>query len=220
MWKNESIAIDKNYVLFSYNEESICPMCKHAINPERLKLYGYYDDASNTCVSMMYLCHGCCNTFVAKYRIVDTGIAKLQYCGPSTHEDRKFDDRILALSPRFVKIYNQAKAAEEDNLDEICGMGYRKALEFLVKDFLCNQTPNDTEEIKSMMLGKVISTKITDDAIRITASRCAWLGNDQTHYVQKFEECDLKMLKDLLEATVHWIAMKLITEEAAKIDKR
>lgn len=220
MWKNESIAIDKDYVLFSYNEESICPMCKHAIKPERLKLYGYYDDAANTCVSMMYLCTACYNTFVVKYLVFSDRSTKRQYCGPSTHEDRKFDDRILALSPRFVKIYNQAKAAEEDNLDEICGVGYRKALEFLVKDFLCHQAPDEAEEIKSMMLGKAISTKVLDADIKTVASRCAWLGNDQTHYVQKFEECDLKMLKDLLEATVHWIAMKLITGEAAKIDKR
>ena len=220
MWKEESIIIDRKYEVLAYNEESICPMCKHAINPERLKVYGYHDDAARKCVSMMYLCTACCNTFVVKYIIGDDGSPWRQYCGPSKHEDRKFDDRISALSPQFVKIYNQAKAAEEDGLDEICGIGYRKALEFLVKDFLCRQYPDDTEDIKTMMLGKAISTKISDPDVKIVASRCAWLGNDQTHYVQKFGEYDLRMLKDLLDAVVYWIAIRLITDEAANIDKR
>ena len=220
MWINELADIDGDCVSFSYNEESICPICKRAIKPERLTLYGYRDNEAHKCVSMMYLCHGCCNTFVAKYRIINGGIARLQYCGPSKFAKQEFNERISAISPQFVKIYNQSKAAEEHGLDEICGIGYRKALEFLVKDYLCHQYPDDTEEIKSMMLGKAISTKIVDPAIQTLASRCAWLGNDQTHYVQKFGEYDLKMLKELLEAVVHSISIKLITDEAANIDKR
>lgn len=220
MCKNASVIIDKNYEPFDYDEVSICPMCKRAIDPELLGMYGYRDETAQKCVSMTYLCHGCWNTFVAKYIIYDDYLARLQYCGPSTRKKRNFDDRISDLSPSFVRIYNEAKAAEEYGLLEICGLGYRKALEFLVKDYLCHQYPEDTEEIKSMLLGKVISTKIPDDNIRTVASRCAWLCNDQAHYVQKFEEYDLKMLKDLLDAVVYWISIQLITSEAAHIDKR
>lgn len=220
MWKEESIIIDRKYEVLAYNEESICPMCKHAISPKRLIAYGYLDDATRKCVSMMYLCTACYNTFVVKYIIGDDGSTWRQYCGPSTRKKRNFDDRISDLSPSFVRIYNDAKAAEEYGLLEICGLGYRKALEFLVKDYLCHQYPEDTEEIKSMLLGKVISTKIPDDNIKTVASRCAWLCNDQAHYVQKFEEYDLKMLKDLLDAVVYWISIQLITSEAAHIDKR
>lgn len=40
----------------------------------------------------------------------------------------------MQVSPQFVEIYNQAKAAESFQLDQITGLGLRKALEFLIKD--------------------------------------------------------------------------------------
>ena len=36
----------------------------------------------------------------------------------------------------FLTIYNQSLSAEDNNLDQIAGIGYRKALEFLIKDYL------------------------------------------------------------------------------------
>lgn len=220
MKRNDVVTIDGRSQRIAYVEVSECPICKRSIKPELLKTYGYSDNSSHKYVSMMYLCHGCFNTFLAKYYVDADNSAELQYCGPSEHEDRKFDERISEISPQFVKIYNQAKSAEEYGLDEICGIGYRKSLEFLVKDYLCHKNPEDSEQIKTMMLGQVISTKIADDDIKATASRCAWLGNDQTHYVQKFEEYDLDMLKKLLDAVVYWVSMKLMTEVALEIDKR
>ena len=56
--------------------------------------------------------------------------------------------KIKEISPSFVVVYTQASFSEQMNLKEICGMAYRKALEFLVKDFLIhkslklNLTPN------------------------------------------------------------------------------
>lgn len=49
-------------------------------------------------------------------------------------KDIVFSDIINEISPGFVKIYNQAHEAEIRLLDDIVGGGYRKALEFLIKD--------------------------------------------------------------------------------------
>lgn len=45
-----------------------------------------------------------------------------------------FDKKIDEISPKFNEIYKQALAAEVSNLNEIAGLGYRKSLEFLIKD--------------------------------------------------------------------------------------
>lgn len=46
---------------------------------------------------------------------------------------RTFSNIISELSPNFCEIYNQAYIAEQTNLMQICGTGYRKSLEFLIK---------------------------------------------------------------------------------------
>lgn len=50
-----------------------------------------------------------------------------------------------AISPRFVTIYEQAMRAAQMGYDELVGMGYRKALEFLIKDYLIGKQTYDIE---------------------------------------------------------------------------
>lgn len=211
-----------------YPEPSECPICKHAIKPEELHLQEYKDEYDNWFITGLYLCRHCYKTFTALYscKLLKTSSgsriynAKLEYCGPSRFEKRQFEDKMNKVSPRFVEVYNQAKAAEEYGLTQICGIGYRKALEFLIKDYLIYKTPDQAETIKGMNLGRCISDMISDEDIKMAASRCVWLGNDQTHYIQRFEEFDLDVLKTLLEATIYWVSMKFATEFAASIEPR
>ena len=109
-------------------------------------------------------------------------------------------------------IYNQAFAAEQQNLTEICGVGYRKALEFLIKDFAIKNTPDKKEEIEKKLLGKCIADYIDDNRIKSVAKRAVWLGNDETHYVRKWEGKNLSDMKKLIDLTQHWIEMVALTE--------
>ncbi|CAM4463867.1 DUF4145 domain-containing protein [Paenibacillus xylanexedens] len=117
----------------------------------------------------------------------------------------------MDLSPNFIKIYNQAAAAELGELTEICGAGYRKSLEFLIKDYLIHLEPQKEVEIQSKLLGHCISG-ITDHDIKTCAQRATWLGNDETHYIRKWEDKDLNDLKILIDLTVNWITNKLLME--------
>jgi hypothetical protein len=45
------------------------------------------------------------------------------------------------------------------------------------------------------------------------AERATWLGNDETHYVRKWEDKDINDLKILIKVTLHWIEMELLTEQ-------
>ena len=92
---------------------------------------------------------------------------------------------------------------------QICGVGYRKALEFLIKDYLIKKIPRDEEIIKKKLLKDCIKDHIDSTKIKTIAEKAAWLGNDETHYVRKWEDKDLTDLKNLINITVHYILMEL-----------
>lgn len=64
---------------------------------------------------------------------------------------------------KFIKTYRQSLVAESSGLDELAGMGYRKAIEYLVKDWDIQYHPDKKDEIESSWLGKVVSQYYTGD---------------------------------------------------------
>jgi len=98
---------------------------------------------------------------------------------------------------RFIKTYLQSLVSENMGLDEIAGMGYRKAIEYLVKDWAIKNVPADKEKIKQLWLGQVISNYYDDD-LKDILERATWLGNDQAHYNKLFEEYEIADLKELI----------------------
>jgi hypothetical protein len=67
-----------------------------------------------------------------------------------------------------------------------------------------------------MQLGNCIAEYVKNDRISQTAARATWLGNDETHYVRKWEDKDVKDLKNLIGLTVRWIEMEQMTDDAIK----
>lgn len=63
-----------------------------------------------------------------------------------------------------------------------------------------------------MQLGNCIKSYVDDSRIKTVAQRAVWLGNDETHYIRKWEGKNLNDLKKLIELTVHWIEMERLTE--------
>lgn len=117
-----------------------------------------------------------------------------------------FGETINSISPGFVKIYNESFSAEQMSLMEVCGVGYRKALEFLIKDYVLEgKDQKVVESIKRMQLAQCIETYVTDMNVKNVSKRAVWLGNDETHYVRKWEEKDVQDLKGLIRLTVRWI---------------
>ncbi len=99
-------------------------------------------------------------------------------------------------------------------------MGYRKALEHLIKDFAIRIHPESKQKIEDAPLSQCINNYVHSDKLVATALRCAWLGNDYAHYLKKFTDHDLENLKAFLDATVYWVSMELITEEALQLSPR
>lgn len=124
-----------------------------------------------------------------------------------------FSQELMDLSPQFVKVYKQACESEFLNLDELAGMGYRKALEFVIKNFAISVHPTQEAEIKIKLLAQCIRDYINDQNIKSCAERAAWLGNDETHYIRKWKNYDLDDLKILLRLTVNFIENDLLAKK-------
>lgn len=103
-------------------------------------------------------------------------------------------------------------------MDEIAGLGYRKALEFLVKDYCIYRSPSDAEAIKSEFLSRCIKTRIDNEKIKTLAERAVWIGNDETHYIRKQEAHDIEDMKQFIQAMVYFVGMELLVDKAAAME--
>lgn len=169
----------------------------------------------------------CGHLFIARYTAewkegmppVNPGLPlkfKLSAVLPVTPRPTGMPPNVVALSPTFAKIFEQASTAEDLGLDEIAGVGFRKALEFLVKDYAISNHPKDVEVIKSLPLAQCITKYVKNEMVLEVSRRAVWLGNDETHYIRKWEGMDLTSLKGLIHLTVNWIDMELSTKEILK----
>lgn len=204
-----------------------CPQCHRSITPSFVQ--GFVDGKLYE-AQLIYYCPSdkCHKIFIAYGDVIgNRRRVYIKRSAPITHKDPEFHEVILTISPSFVEIFKQANAAESQGLDKISGPGYRKALEFLVKDYLLGrlQKPDSEDEailtaynveinkIKTMQLGSCIKDKINNERIKEISKRAAWLGNDQVHYQIKWEEKDISDLKKTIDLTVNWIIHENLTEQ-------
>ena len=190
-----------------------CPQCHHAIDPRHLGgVVRRLEPMGVAVVEALCQCpqRECLRAFIARYagdyeRNLGTHLLRLRSTTPYSPEPPQHSEEVASVSPQFVAIHTEASAAEGWNLKEIAGCGYRKAVEFLVKDYCISLTPDGAEEIKAKFLGAVIKDHVTDPGIQACAERATWLGNDETHYVRRWTELDLNDLKELIALTESWI---------------
>lgn len=192
------------------------PIITHRYCHNKTK-YGYGNTIS------IYYCPYCEHYFVVYYTIYDRGCDGYEAFFDSTYpifkNKTKFGDEIVELSPNFVEIYRQSETAEGQGLNEICGIGYRKSLEFLVKDYACRMHIDETEKIKNMQLGSCINNYIDNKKIKTLALASAWLGNDETHYVRKHENYNISDLKLFIKSILTYIESELVICKAEELIK-
>jgi hypothetical protein len=188
-----------------------CPFCHKSITPH-LELAHH---AQGLIELIMWCPDADCRQSFVGYYSHNPGTRQYEFIGKTTSGNivnKEFSQTITTISPSFTTIYNQAFFAEQNELSEICGVGYRKALEFLIKDYSLINHPNDKAKIEEILLGKCIEKYVTDERVKSVAKRAAWLGNDETHYIRKWEGKNLDDLKKLIDLTIHWIEMESLTK--------
>ena len=66
--------------------------------------------------------------------------------------------------------------------------------------------------IKQKNLSKCIQEDISSPNIKAVAARATWIGNDETHYVRKWEDKDIKDLIGMIDLTIRWIESEIETK--------
>ncbi|WEJ70443.1 hypothetical protein [Pseudomonas sp. PSE14] len=193
-----------------------CPWCQHAIHPE-FKSYVLLKNGLGKTANVFFQCVAadCLKGFIGEY-YQNTNYYCLTQVFPQLPVRPHVDEEVAEISNGFVQIYQQAGIADSTGLDQICGVGYRKALEFLIKDYCCHKQPDREEEIKNATLSQVINNYVDNGNIKACAVRAVWLGNDETHYVRKWEDKDINDLKMLINLTCAWIKTEALTEKYMK----
>jgi hypothetical protein len=191
-----------------------CPLCHHKIAPQPR----FGQSGGKSALEFVFACPNreCGGLFIAYYVGSSSGVLRLSGTRPTDPVARDFAQSIRDTSPAFCAIYNEAHYAEQLGLMQICGIGYRKALEFLIKDYLAANRPNDATAIKSALLGRCIDQYVTDPRTKEVAKRATWLGNDEAHYERRWIDKDLADLKVLIDLVLHWMQAEQLTAEMLK----
>lgn len=197
-----------------------CPKCKIPFLHEFSEAIVTYKKK----IEIFMYCEHCSSSFIAIYSEIKSRnygkeyvATKLEKCEPSYPENKVFSSEITSFSPMFEIIYNQANFAENNSLDQISGMGYRKALEFLIKDYCILINPDNEDNIKNMSLSNCINNYIDNEKIKSNAIVSTWLANDETHYVRKFENSNISTLKKFIKAVVNYIEFEFSTDESKEM---
>ena len=199
---------------------STCPHCGRTVAPQHV---GQSSSSENSAIvergrfSVIFRCayEDCQKYFVIEY--INNGYELASTINYFYRPKIKVNlpENIEKISPDFVKIYTQSAIAEKELWDQIAGVGYRKAAEFLIKDYAISKKPADEEKIKSIMLGQVISTYLNDfPKILVLAKSVAWIGNDETHYIRRHDGKDIEDLKRFILATARLISADYDADEA------
>lgn len=184
-----------------------CPICGKNTNPTFL--YGHTNDDESKYMTAVFQ-DSCGGVFLGFYQNYNNQYI-LQGTLPRYSPKKLFSDDIQRLFPDFVEIYHQSEEAENYKLTRICGMGYRKAIEFLVKDYCRMLDPNSNDSILKETLIKSIE-RLDNPLMVKLANKCRLLGNDETHIVTRYAE-GVKELKLFISSLVNTVQSQLDAEK-------
>lgn len=197
-----------NGTQYSVENPNICPHCHVTNNPDHVWGGATRDtDNADAHISVWRCANARCSKFMVALYKIHSGRPKLiRFLNglpkgpdwPKPIVELKNGNSVTPADSNFIKTYLQSLVAENYGLDEIAGMGYRKAIEYLVKDWAIQANPGEKDAIEKSWLGAVITNYYKGDLKEIL-ERATWLGNDQAHYNKLFEEYDLDVLKELIE---------------------
>jgi hypothetical protein len=133
---------------------------------------------------------------------------------PNFSDDINISEKVKHEYPDFLRILVQSQKAEEADLNELAGMGYRKALEFFVKEYVTQNLDGGAEKnsILSEPLGETIK-RLENPLLQSISKASSWLGNDQTHMVQKHPEYGINDIKKYIKVLTNLVEAEFVAEE-------
>lgn len=147
-----------------------CPLCDRNHEPTFISAT---KPEEGKCQIVFRCTNKSCRSFYIAYYQKDYKPSKQDYeqfnlvnTKPRNLKEIPHDEEIKKLSPKFCNIFQEASFADSEGYKQIAGSGYRKALEFLIKDFCIKKNSDKKTEIKKVRLGTCIKTYINDSEIK------------------------------------------------------
>lgn len=187
-----------------------CPICHYVMIPEYL---GGFLDKDILFLNFNCVRNECYHYFVIECYADFRNTFHVKRALNGCPNPMNFSDIIQEISPDFINILGQADTAQQEGLDQVCGMGFRKAFEFLIKDYIIYKNAPLKTVVEKKPLGACINDHISSEPIKDIAKRATWLGNDETHYVRIWKTHDVNSLISLIKLAVHWIETEYLTEK-------
>lgn len=199
------------------SKPDVCPCCHKNISAIiETGSHTFEKENSKPTFAVIFRCPACNKYFFKSYKLINTSSG---YIGedfnstPTPNLNLNISEEIEKISPKFIEIYTQALTAEYHGLSEITGIGLRKSIEFLVKDYLINVKNKDKDQISKMNLGSIFK-EIDNPMISPLITASIWIGNDESHYTRKHEDKDVKDMKEFINALIYFISCEAKVSEA------
>jgi hypothetical protein len=207
---------DYNNFRYDIENPSTCPHCHNGIEPRQINQHADKGPGNSEVSYSIWRCthRECRRIFVAVHTILGSGRAEFQSFLDGSPIGPHWPESILKLDSKFIPTYIQSLQAEYAGLNEISGMGFRKSIEYLVKDYVISKDASLVGKVEDAPLSSVISSNFNDPQesdLKDLLERATWLGNDMTHYLQYHENFDIDDLKELI---------KLVMDEIHSIEQK
>lgn len=191
-----------------------CPYCGKAVElSEKSSTSIVYNGKKELFLKTLYL--KCCDKNLAALYAYESDGAHykidLIFTYPTTSEVH-LPESLLQISPDFVKLYKDSTFAYEHNLNSLAAMGFRKSLEVLIKDYAINVLKKPKDEVIKKKLIDAISDYMPMEELIKTADVVRILGNDHTHYYQKYSQYDIEVLIKYLGIFIQLIETKYLID--------
>lgn len=191
----------------SYQQPAICPHCgihcdAHIIDKAS------FDHREFQFVFLVFQCTACNKMFTATYQVKEK---RSEICGITPNVISSYSDELIfSISPRFISLYNQALRARDNNDFDLAAIGYRSAIEVLIKDYAINELNKDKTEVTKKKLHDAISEYLPGSDFMNSADVIRYIGNDYTHYDRKYSDLDFSILDTYMGIFIGLIRTKLL----------
>ena len=179
-----------------------CPYChkNNIVQPEKvLELPISTDD---TAVLVSAVCNECDKHYIVIYqRSKDRSRMDFLQLVPILQDDTCYEN-LFVLSPAFEEIHKQAMQAYQTGLSRLAVIGFRTAIEVLMKDFVISEIGDDAQKVAEMRLNNIIQQYFKSLEDHDYARAVQALGNDCTHYVNKHKDYNAKDVAEYYQMIV------------------
>lgn len=190
-----------NNYSFQYQKPTTCPHCGYGTDAT-FSYKTIYNFNGHILLVGVCRCTACQKQFLFVCEYIKESPAENVCVYPSI-SFKPYENKLLAsFSEHFIDMYNQALASEFSGNIELAAIGYRSALEILIKDYAINELHEDAQKVSSKKLFDAVKDYLKQDELINTADVVRILGNDYTHYTRKYPQHDFDILKTYMEILI------------------